>query len=150
MAARYAANYAVNYLTAPLETLSLTQLFARQAQANLDHERALIARNQHSTISAEWDLWNAALTGFMIDLADIAKAITARIADMRAEHDAEPLHHVPMVCTTCRKPVRECPNATCTGHWRHVLADDSRGCLASGFAVKAMVAAGNESVPRNA
>jgi hypothetical protein len=75
----------VNYLTAPLGTLTLTQLFARQAQAGTTHERALACRNQHPTISAEWDMWNAVLTGSMQDIADIAEAITQRLRDMAAE-----------------------------------------------------------------
>jgi hypothetical protein len=147
----------VNILTAPLETLTLPQLFARQAQANSDYERALLCRNQHTTISAEWDLWNAVGDGFMIDLADIAKAITARIREMQAEagaaREASPLTGVPMVCTICRQPVRECPDETCTGHWKHIRGADQIACFkvrGSGVPVKAMVAAGNESVPRNA
>ena len=147
-----------SYLTAPLETLTLTQLFARQAQVNSDHERALAARNQHTTISAEWDLWNAVLTGYMIDLADIAAAVTKRIAGMAAEaaSDSHPLTHVDMVCTACRKPVFEVPGTSNPARgwvgtqWAHDLVQDARACPASGSDVKAMVAAGNESVPRNA
>jgi hypothetical protein len=118
----------INYLTAPLETLTLTQLFARQAQAGTTHERALACRNQHPTISAEWDMWNAVLTGSMQDLADIAAAITTRIADMAAETGTRPLHHVAMACTTCGAPVR--PSPVIDGRWVHKTGANIVSCAA--------------------
>ena len=106
----------VSNLAAPLETLTLSQLFIRQAQAGNDHERALTARNQHPTISAEWDLWNAVLTGNMQDLADIAAEIGRRIDDMRAEAEHGPLTLTPMACAECGQPVR---SLGMDGGWVH-------------------------------
>jgi hypothetical protein len=102
----------VNILTAPLETLTLTQLFARQAQANANHERALACRNQHPTISAEWDLWNAVLAGSMQDLADLAAAITRRVRDMAAEAGVKggTTGAGDRYCRTCG--FTDCPGAT--------------------------------------
>lgn len=113
-----------------LKTLTLTQLFARQAQANHDHENALAARNQHPAISAEWDLWNAVLTGSMQDLADIAAAITERIREMHAELRADDtaLTHVPMACTACGRPVMEYSE----GGWMHKDAADIAACTRTG------------------
>ena len=115
-----------------LDTLTLTQLFARQAQANHDHEIALAARNQHPAISAEWDLWNAVVTGSMQDLADIAAAITERIREMAAEievsAEAGPLTHVPMACTACGRPVMEYSE----GDWMHKDAADIAACTRTG------------------
>ena len=78
--------------------------------------------------------------------------ITALAYDAYAEitRRERELTGVPMVCTECRKPVRACPNGDCAGHWKHELSDDSRGCRAAlNGTVMAMVAAGNENVPRS-
>jgi hypothetical protein len=137
-----------------LVTLTITQLFARQVQTGANYERALACRNQHPTVSAEWDLWNAVLGAYMEDLADIAAEITARITDMQAEMQAarltESLTHVPMVCTSCRAPVTEVRDSTRV--WRHIMWTGPSDCqdIRDGLVITAMVAAGNENVPRDA
>jgi hypothetical protein len=128
----------VNYLTAPLETLTIAQLFARQAQANHDYERALLCRNQHPTISAEWDLWNAVGDGFMIDLVDIAKAITKRIGEMQAEAEASRGARTfteGWACTTCGEPVM----STEPGIWHHKTRNDDCQVVRLGGIIKARV-----------
>ncbi|HEV2451633.1 MAG TPA: hypothetical protein VGS62_06885 [Streptosporangiaceae bacterium] len=61
-----------------------------------------------------------------------------------AELEADgPLTDVPMVCTKCRTPVLRA-----SGGWYHVSQEGSRLCGQAG-PVKAMVAAGNENVPRS-
>lgn len=67
-----------------LTTLTLTQLFTRQAQLNLDHERLLAARNNCAAGSFDWDLHDAALTGSMQDIADAAREVTRRITTQHA------------------------------------------------------------------
>lgn len=58
--------------------------------------------------------------------------------------DAEHLTDVPMVCTACRMPVTRG-----TGQWVHASPGDYLDCPVPDWTpVKAMVAAGNESVPR--
>ncbi len=53
---------------------------------------------------------------------------------------------VAMVCTACRKPVSKTLGR---GTWVHENTDDYLACpVPDGTPVKAMVAAGNESVPR--
>jgi NAD-dependent dihydropyrimidine dehydrogenase PreA subunit len=97
-----------------------------------------------SPLSDEWQLKSARLS----EITETADAAYAEV--VRRELDEYPLTGVPMVCTACRKPVRACPNKTCAGHWKHELSGDSRGCAASlSGTVKAMVAEGNENVPRS-
>jgi hypothetical protein len=138
-------------MTAPLDTLTLAQLFIRQAQLNADHERLLTARNNCAAGSFDWDLHNAALTGSMQDIADLAREITRRItAQLSADPDTDDgrLTDVPMVCTRCRKPVEPVPGRRTT--WTHKTVDFTRpGCVPAG-GIKAMVAAGNENVARDA
>lgn len=60
---------------------------------------------------------------------------------------ADLLTDVPMVCTSCRKPVERAPQVT-PQLWRHVSVDDAAACHGTRPGpVKAMVAAGNENVP---
>ena len=51
-----------------------------------------------------------------------------------------------MVCTLCRKPVRRVPGRWAAFIWEHESAGDQQACLVA--PVMAMVAAGNEKVPR--
>ena len=65
--------------------------------------------------------------------------------------DPEPLTDVPMVCTNCRRPVYRAWSASSSAWlWRHSWGPDVNLCAQTrdGEPVKAMVAAGNESVPR--
>ena len=78
-----------------------------------------------------------------------------RIAEVLASLDRDDgcLTHVPMVCTTCRKPVRQVPGIWAATVWAHADDGDARDCPdrgahLTGTPVMAMVEAGNENVPR--
>lgn len=59
---------------------------------------------------------------------------------------AEPTADVPMVCTSCRKPVIRSGDSD----WIHRDQDDIYACTrVTGRPVTAMVAAGNENVPQD-
>ena len=63
--------------------------------------------------------------------------------------DSEPITDVPMVCTLCRRPVVRTTGITPAG-WKHASPLDSGRCIPvhGRIAPAAMVAAGNEKVPR--
>ena len=74
---------------------------------------------------------------------------TETAAALTHDPDDGCLTHVPMVCTTCRKPVEEiAPEDPDVPGWHHVSAFDGTVCPASLARVMAMVEAGNENVPR--
>jgi hypothetical protein len=121
-----------------LTTLSLPQLFTRQAELTATDRELAAIRNACAPGAFDWDLNNAALTGNMQDLADVAAEITRRITAQieEARADAGPLTHVPMACTACGKPVRSYD----AGIWVHVDTDDYLSCpVPDGTPVKARV-----------
>ena len=118
-----------------LTTLSLTQLFTRQAELNARHEDFVRSRNACPPGSFDWDLHNAACTGTMQDLADVAAEITRRIEDMRAGTEPAPMVHVPMACTACGTPVMQYAE----GRWMHKTDAASRACTRGTGPVRARV-----------
>lgn len=86
-----------------------------------------------------------------------ARAIARKLDEAadRAEMaglDADSPIDVPMVCTACRHPVYyrggDPARGWVGGVWSHTTLDAAGACGLSHGAVKAMVAAGNESMPR--
>lgn len=93
------------------------------------------------------------------DAHEVLEAIRRAYQDGREDNAAmleaegrlitEPLTHVPMVCTTCRTPVERVPGRG-GWKWEHESEDAWSECpLGFNDPVRAMVAAGNETVPRS-
>jgi hypothetical protein len=122
-------------------TLTLTELFSCQAETNARHESFVRSRNECAPGSFDWDLRNAAVTGTMMDIADIAREITRRITVMQGDAQAAPgdelQTRVPMACTDCGTPVMQYG----PGQWMHKTAAAARACPRSGGPVRARAGA---------
>ena len=83
------------------------------------------------------------------DPIELAKVAVAHGENCKLKPDPEPITDVPMVCTLCRRPVVRTTGITPAG-WKHASPLDSGRCIHvhGRIAPAAMVAAGNEKVPR--
>lgn len=101
-----------------------------------------------SPLSPDW----AYASALCASLNAQADAVYAEITRRELELAGEPLTHVEMVCTDCRKPAEELRIRDGWGRrvtaWQHATHRDALDCPNLGSPVKVMVAAGNESVPR--